>query len=636
MRLPICLVLICCTLQSFADGRKVDSLFHELQLAKTPAKQSAIYVQLGLAVRSIDPDKTVAYCRKAIQIASKAKAYNELTKAYATMSFGYEASGQIDNAMYVADTALYYSAKSTDVRANFDAEHIKAVVLKRKARFDEALEHYMKAVEIAEKAGDQAYIGKAYQAIGSLYVTTKDLDRANEYHLKALDIRLKVGDLSEIWRSYDCLGIVQRDSMNYEKALAYYKKGEPYALQTGDSSIISFLYNDLGAIYSMMEQFAISDKYLRASIGIRERHNEYNELAYTYNYLGDNYDRQDSVKEAEPWYKKALATARRNGNSKQTYEAFQSISNYYARNNIFDSAYRYASLQKQFKDSVVKADQVATIALMNARFETEKKERLIKEQEFAISKRNYWLAGVSGLLLMGTSIGYSGYRRYRFKQQVALQRAVLRQQELATKAIIEAEEGERKRIAGDLHDGLGQMMSAAKLNLSTLQHDLHFREPAQQLAYEKVLAMVDECCREVRAVSHNIMPNALLKASLSSAIREFVDKIDSRVIQVNLYSEGLNERLDANIETVLYRVVQECVNNVIKHSGADKLDITLIRDEEGISITIEDNGKGFAANEQYEGMGLKNMRTRIDYLKGTIEWDSAIGRGTAVMIHVKA
>ena len=212
----------------------------------------------------------------------------------------------------------------------------------------------------------------------------------------------------------------------------------------------------------------------------------------------------------------------------------------------------------------------------------------------------------------------------------------MKQQDLATKAVIEAEENERKRIAGDLHDGVGQMMSAAKMNLSAFEDRIQFATTEDKLGYEKLIALVDESCKEVRAVSHNMMPNALLKAGLASAVKEFIDKIDSRVLKVNLYSEGLNERLDGNVETVLYRVIQECVNNVIKHSGANQLEISLVKDADGIAVTIEDNGKGFDTTQKskFEGIGLKNIKTRIEYLKGTVDFDSSPGQGTLVAIHV--
>ena len=130
------------------------------------------------------------------------------------------------------------------------------------------------------------------------------------------------------------------------------------------------------------------------------------------------------------------------------------------------------------------------------------------------------------------------------------------------------------------------------------------------------------------------MPNMLLKSGLGKAVAEFLDKIDQKVIKVNLHVEGLQERLNENVEIVLYRVLQECVNNVIKHSGASKLDIALIKDNDGVSATIEDNGKGFDMQQLGDetGMGLKNMKARIEFLQGTIDFDTAPGKGTLVAL----
>jgi signal transduction histidine kinase len=213
---------------------------------------------------------------------------------------------------------------------------------------------------------------------------------------------------------------------------------------------------------------------------------------------------------------------------------------------------------------------------------------------------------------------------------------LIKQQELAVKAVIEAEENERQRIAKDLHDGVGQMMSAAKMNLSAFESELKWSDENQQQSFEKIIQLVDESCKEVRSVSHIMMPNALLKKNLAMAIGDFVDKLDKKKLQVHVYTEGLEERLDSNIETVLYRVIQECVTNVIKHAEATNLDISLIRDKDGINGTIEDNGKGFdiSDKEKFEGIGLRNIITRIEYLKGTVDFDSAPHRGTVVGIHV--
>ena len=302
----------------------------------------------------------------------------------------------------------------------------------------------------------------------------------------------------------------------------------------------------------------------------------------------------------------------------------------------FDRALDFSRKVLALKDSLMNEETNRQVSELQTRYETEKKERQIALQQSEITKKNYLITGVTGLLALSGLLSWSSYNRYRLRQTARLQEAIIREQEAATHAVIEAEERERKRIAADLHDGVGQLMSAAKMNLSMVESELAFQNPEQKQAFEKAMSLVDEGCREVRSVSHQIMPNALLKSGLASAVREFINKIDQRVIKVNLYAEGLNERVDSLTEPVLYRVIQECVNNVIKHAAASQLDISVIRDGEGISVTIEDNGKGFNPGDKAlaEGIGLKNIRSRVEYLKGTVEWDSSPGKGTVVMVHV--
>jgi signal transduction histidine kinase len=174
------------------------------------------------------------------------------------------------------------------------------------------------------------------------------------------------------------------------------------------------------------------------------------------------------------------------------------------------------------------------------------------------------------------------------------------------------------------------------MNMSNIAHHIQFENSQTESSFQKTLELVDESCKEVRTISHQMMPNTLLKYGLASAIRDFISKIDTSKLSVNFDSYGLNERLDANTETILYRVLQEVVNNVIKHANANKLDIQISKDDDSITTTIEDNGKGFdtrAANQK-DGIGLKNIRSRVEYLKGSVEFDSQINKGTVVIIWI--
>jgi signal transduction histidine kinase len=182
------------------------------------------------------------------------------------------------------------------------------------------------------------------------------------------------------------------------------------------------------------------------------------------------------------------------------------------------------------------------------------------------------------------------------------------------------------------------------MQLTSMGAKLNFKTEQERLEYEKVLSLISESADEIRSVSHQMMPNALLRLGLVSALQEFVQKINGSQLSVYLDVQGLDQRMDAEVETTLYRVIQESVNNVIKHAQASRLDIQLIRDDKELSVTIEDNGKGFdSKNPAYTvqrtpfgegGLGLKNLRSRIEYLNGTLDIESSVGKGTLVAIYL--
>jgi two-component system NarL family sensor kinase len=206
-----------------------------------------------------------------------------------------------------------------------------------------------------------------------------------------------------------------------------------------------------------------------------------------------------------------------------------------------------------------------------------------------------------------------------------------------TQAVIEAEEKERQRIASDLHDGVGQLFSAVKMNMNGLFDRIEVKREEDKFLVEKTMALVDESCKEVRSISHQMMPNnMLLRSGIASDVKSFIEKLDSESLKVNLEANGFKNRIESSVEVILYRVIQESVNNVIKHAKAKSLNIILNRTVSGITVLIEDDGIGFdvAARPGFDGIGLTNIETRIEYLKGTVGYNSAPGKGTRVNIQV--
>lgn len=505
-----------------------------------------------------------------------------------------------------------------------------------------AVEYGMRALKLAEQTRDTVNIGNGYNQLAILYVDIEDYEKALEYHRHALHWRRFSGNAVSIALSLGNIGIVNMRLGHYNAALAAHKQGVQTVIQAGDRSEEAFFYNDIGSTYLYKGDTDSAIHYLKKSIAMREVLQETNEIAYTYNYLGEAYEKAGDIRGGEQWIKKALQTAIDIDNTKQHQEALESLSDFYARNQLYDSAYAYLHKHKVYSDSIAQSDREKLIDELAAQYETEKKEQQIEilSQQTALQKlrlRQRGIVLIAAIVLLSVLAGFIYFVQNKRKLQTKarLQKRLSEQQQQAARDVLQAEERERRRIATDLHDGVGQLMSAALLSLHEVTDDASIPALVRP-QLERATALVGEGYDEMRSISHQMMPNALLKAGLASSIKEFLEKIEGKQLKIQLDVVGLDERLDEQTETVLYRVIQETVTNVIKHAQASKLSIQLVRDSDGIDATIEDNGIGFKATRiaEGEGIGLKNIFSRIALLNGTVEVDTAPGRGTLMVIHI--
>jgi two-component system, NarL family, sensor kinase len=505
-----------------------------------------------------------------------------------------------------------------------------------KANYSAALQHYFEAITIWETLNNKRGVMLAKNNIGEVYGYLKKNDLQYQYLNEALAIADENNFNDGKALTKQNLSIYYASKNDFKNAFTTQMYAVLLFEKQGKMSEAALGYSNAGAYKFFSGNLDSALFYYEKAKVIGENLNDTRVLTMSYANIAEVYENKNKTAEAITNYNKCIELAKPAKLKEQLLFCYGQLSGVYQKKGDYPLSLQFIKLQQAVKDSILNIASSKNINELQTKYETARKEQQIQQQQFEITKKNYWIGGVTGLLLLSALLGYSYYKRNRLKQVQKMQAEIMRQQDMATKAIIEAEENERKRIAGDLHDGVGQTMSAAKMNLSSIESRLDFKNDDDKIAFEKIINLVDESCKEVRSVSHNMMPNALLKSGLSSAVKEFIEKIDSRILKVNLFSEGLNERLDSNVETVLYRIIQECVNNVIKHSGANELDISLIKDADGIAATIEDNGKGFTVNakQEGEGIGLKNIKTRIEYLKGTVDFDSAPGKGTLVAIHV--
>jgi signal transduction histidine kinase len=241
---------------------------------------------------------------------------------------------------------------------------------------------------------------------------------------------------------------------------------------------------------------------------------------------------------------------------------------------------------------------------------------------------------------------FLGYRqRLRTSRKLNAQAAEIQAQKirqleqdnqlLSLNAMIEGQESERTRIAQDLHDGIGGLLTTVKAHFYAIQEQV---DKLQQLnIYQKTNDLIDEACIEVRRISQNMMPRSLQLLGIKGAIEDLATQLRQQNMDCELEIIGLDETLSRTRKVMLFRIVQELCNNISKHAQARHIFIQLLQHGETINLIVEDDGQGFnyqTARAKSPSLGLKNIESRVKYLRGSWDVDSVPGEGTTVMIQI--
>jgi len=363
---------------------------------------------------------------------------------------------------------------------------------------------------------------------------------------------------------------------------------------------------------------------------------------------GIAYTKLGKHQKANKLFKSAYEIATKNGYLYQQMELAGKLAINNERVKNFKKAASYYKIQANLKDTIFKKNMKTVIAEKHTKYETQRilsekhseerknaelqKENMIKDLkllEERAANKNLMLWGGLSLVLM-ILLGLTYYFNARVKEA----KSKREEETVRYRAMFEAEEKERSRIAKDLHDGLGQLLSTAKLNVSGLEGEVNEED---MILVQNSINLIDEAVNEVRTISHNMMPAALMEYGLVSAIESFTNTInESKALHVNFNYKGMDNRLEESKEIALYRVVQEIINNMIKYAKADKITIALNRINNKVQLLISDNGKGFDIStiHQSKGIGWRNVFSRISMINGEVDIISAEGKGTNIRIDV--
>lgn len=551
-----------------------------------------------------------------------------------------------------------------------------------KSDYKKSIEYALKGKDFATKQNDLKLLAKSYNNLAAVYNRFGNHQSAIDCILKCLDISEKTKDSISFPIRNLTASVTYYNLEQFDKAIIYAKKAYEFGKLFNNDFAVNMGLNNLSSAYAELNMMDSSIATNKQQLALAKQQEDLTNITYALINICHNYFKTGN-KAALETYAKELSTYSKNSPddqvtaelhtvaalnlmAQQQYQLAKaeldsgiiiakSINNTDAIGNLYQSFSILYFLQGNIKegnsyaykyDSIIRTTNIQKLNFyteeLETKYETEKKESEIQLQQAKLKQKstlNYFLiAGATALLLI-LVLSYRNYRHRQKLQQAKIDELETEKLLTATEAVLKGEEQERSRLAKDLHDGLGGMLSGIKHSLSSMKENL-IMTPDNAHAFERSIDMLDSSINEMRRVAHNMMPEMLLKYGLDTALKEFCNEINrSGAAKVNYQSlETDNTAINQTVSVTIYRIAQELVNNAIKHGKANEIlvQLHLHRQEQLLALTVEDDGTGFDVNSLNEskGIGWKNIQSRVSFIKGRLDVQSVPGSGTSVMIEI--
>jgi two-component system, NarL family, sensor kinase len=593
-----------------------------------------------------------------------------------------------------ADSAMFYLKimesvlnKTKDKKGLIRYNLFLVGIFLNKGLSDSALLYGKKATELAEKIGDKKFMAYAYNAVGGSFQTSYELDSAIFYYTKSLDINKSIDNKLGMLVQYGNISGLYIELKELEKAKAFALKGvELHNQKIGTDNDYIYLTANLAAYYKNLKKYDSALIYTEITISgsrseknyalllanlqnkfeikiAQQKYSELTSIIVDIESLGTELNSSDfnarknlnksinnyyngKTNEAKLLGLEAIKICKENDFINLMRKAAINMSNIECKLGNYELSDKYFEMQDSLNQLQLNEEVSLKVKSIEAKYENQKKETEIYKLN-AINKQKTNL----NKILFSSAIGLIlfsllGYRNFKNKQKVSAQQQELQKQKiaelekdkqlLAIDAMLQGQEEERSRIAKDLHDGLGGMLSGTKLSFINMKENLVLT-PENATQFDKSLSMLDNTIADLRKVAHNLMPEALVKFGLQEAVRDFCNSIQSSTnLKVVYQPLGDNRKLSNTAEVFTYRIIQELVNNAVKHANASQIIVQLTTNNNKIGIAVEDDGKGYDVNAlaNSKGAGMDNIKYRVQYFNGTIDTVTSAGNGTSVNIEL--
>lgn len=505
-------------------------------------------------------------------------------------------------------------------------------------KYEESIQFLQQAANGFQRDGQNVMVPAIYSRMGQVMSNAGLSERAFPYNLKALQMQRELPpDTIKLIETLNGVFINLSSLNRFQEALPYILEARSLSEAIHSKAYIEQSYSFLGNVFRKLGQYDSSLKYnLLAYKLVRNSNNVFLKMSVLRGLAMHYFTLKDYSKE-EFYTREAIQLGEAENLYSDLLSFYQELGKIEARKKNFKSAFELMLKYQNIYDSVQGQSVKTQVQELDAKYQAVQNEKKILVLEKEKDKQQSMIVGLAVGFFVILCIGLLVYRNISIRKKIAEKEVIQLQQErqlLATNSVLKGQDEERSRLAKDLHDGLGGMLSGLKFSLNNMKGNMILDEK-NAIVFQKSIGQLDNVIAEMRRVAHSMMPEALVRLGLIEASQDLCDEVaKTSGLNVHFQSIGLEVGLEQSVSVALYRMEQELLNNIIKHAEATEILVQLVKDESQISLTVEDNGKGFEIDHVKQGFGLSSIRNRVEALGGRLNIQSSPESGTSVLIEI--
>jgi signal transduction histidine kinase/Tfp pilus assembly protein PilF len=537
--------------------------------------------------------------------------------------------------------------------------NILASAYKSLGEYPKSIDNYMECLRYARRTSNQVQEANAYQNIATLYLLQKDYKKSAENLDRAADLYRTIGDDDGVLTTLFNFANILKEEGKFDQARKHYQTVLEYRLKEGNKAVVAYVNINLSQMLVVEGKCKEAIMALKKTLGLLEDVKFNSDIAIVLNDLGLCESKLGNTKSAINYFQRALAIGEEQSLLQYKSDIYKNLAQLYQKENNYKKAlefYKKGITSVADQNSLDKEKYVVTIQeryeaeLKEARIQLLEKEQKLSEAELQKVEltvkrqkliRNALIAGFIFVLLTLIILRLFYIQRLHAQKELSLQQEENAKQQLkkmindhklsVIERYQEGQEEERSRLAREIHDGIGSDLASIKIAYE--HYTEHQKEDPKS---KRIAAAINNACIDVRSLSHQLHPLPFSKIGFTSFLSDFIDQIIKKSnikIQTFFFPREDIDLLSEELLADAYRIVQELINNILKHAEASHVDVQLTKHKDHLNIVVNDNGKGFQKSKK-QGIGLRNIKERLQKVKGTLDIDSNSGHGTSITIDI--